>query len=180
LITAGGNIERNMKISLLIPLIVAFSCTSIHYISKDSLISQIEKNADTVFILGYNNGIFKAKNNIGTFYFNAHELDSEMLNKIENSSNNQTYWHDLLKIKNIECQNNKNENVLIDVDYNSQLIFIDSLNNKTKMYLRSTIYYDSLFVGYRSLILRIKRKINYNKIKQVQIYSEFKSEKKLN
>lgn len=168
-----------MKLSLFISLIVIFNCTSIHYISKESLVSQIEKSVDSVFILGINNGIIKARNNLGIFYFNENELDSEMLYKINNSSNNSIFWFNLLQMKQIECKNKKGDNVLIGLDHNSQLIFIDSLNRKTQMYFQPTLYFDSLFIGYRSVLLHIKNKIKYNDINQINIYSEFKKEHKI-
>jgi hypothetical protein len=168
-----------MKRVLIIPILLILSCTSIHYISRESLLSQIKASADTVFMLGHRNGIIKAKNSRGVFAFEESDLDSEMLYNILSSGNKQNYWFNLQNINQIICKNRMNEDVSIGVDHNSQLIFIDSLNHKTQMYFQPTTYYDGLFIGYRSVLLRIRNKIDYNKIKQIQIYSEIQGDKKI-
>lgn len=178
-----------MKKVLLILGLSLCSCTSIHYISRESLVSQITGSADTVFMAGHHNGIIQCKIHYHEplackgcdteSYFKESELDHDLLNKINDSKNAQVYWFSMAQMKHITCKNKVDEDVVIGVDHNSQLIFIDSLNRKTKMYFQPTVYYDSLFLGFRSVVIHWRNKFDYNNVKQIQIYSEFKKEHKL-
>ena len=86
--------------------------------------------------------------------------------------------YEFSKIEQIECINKDDELVIISVDHNTNLEVYPKSGNVVKMYFGTVKLYSDTLYGLRSRILGIPRKIALKDIDRIEIYSEFKSEKK--
>jgi hypothetical protein len=83
------------------------------------------------------------------------------------------------KITEIYCMNDKGEKVVINVDRNSMLIVKDKQGETFKFYL-DTVYFDgSKIKGLRSRLLGMTNEVKMVDVDQMEVYSEFKREKKV-
>jgi hypothetical protein len=83
------------------------------------------------------------------------------------------------QITEIYCKNEKGEKVVISVDRNSMLIVNDKQGQTFKFYL-DTVYIDvNKIKGLRSRLLGITNEVNMADIETMEVYSEFKRERKV-
>jgi hypothetical protein len=156
--------------------LVLVGCST-HYLKKGDLIQQLQENGRRVYLKKCRNGVCMMEHDNFEYVIpSSNRLDSISR---ENPGRPTLAWIDFNGIEEIRCRNKSGEMVKVGVDHNSQMLFFDKDGKKTQFYFKTGRYEGGTFYGLRSVILGIEKSIDENAVDSIEVYSEFKVERRV-